>query len=50
MAELDRSLLNQSIIEDEVNITFTWRERVLTAPFIFAISMAIHIVDNYYYP
>ena len=47
MAELDRSLLNQSIIEDEVNITFTWRERVLTGKEGNIFDRTFYLCDKY---
>ena len=48
MAELDRSLLNQSMIEeDEVNITFTWRERVLTGKEGNIFDRTFYLCDKY---
>ena len=47
MAELDRSLLNQSIIEDEVNITFTWRERVFTGKEGNIFDRTFYLCDKY---
>ena len=48
MAQLDRPLLNQSILdEDEVNITFTWREKVLTGNEGNIFDRTFHLCDKY---
>ena len=48
MAGLDRSPLNQSILdEDEVNITFTWLEKVLTGKEDNIFDRTFHLCDKF---